>query len=231
MKKNMAVEWDYSGEKGPEHWEELCDWFAQAAKFKWQSPISLPHNESLEKLNQTITFHYQKQRFTDKEFKNTIHLVPYDQLSYVELEGQKYYLTDIHFHVPAEHFINGTQEDIEFHFVHMNMHKENLVVGVMYRLTHHKCWLHDSKNHWNLKKHEHWSNPIFFFPEKKSHYHYIGSLTTPPTSGPIKWFVMDQVHELNKDFLIPFKGHYVKPNNRPLQSSKDRKIYYHTGKN
>lgn len=71
----------------------------------------------------TLSFHYQKQRFTDKEFKNTIHLVPFDQLSYVEFKKERYYLTDIHFHLPSEHIINGKQEDIEFHFVHMNSKK------------------------------------------------------------------------------------------------------------
>ncbi len=77
----------------------------------------------------TLSFHYQKQRFTDKEFKNTIHLVPFDQLSYVEFKKERYYLTDIHFHLPSEHIINGKQEDIEFHFVHMNSKKRESSCG------------------------------------------------------------------------------------------------------
>lgn len=224
----MDVEWGYSGERGPEHWAELCDWFAQGAAFELQSPISLTTCKEVENPKETIAFHYEKQRFTDKEFKNTIHLVPYDQLSYVELKGQKYFLTDIHFHMPSEHLINGSQEDVEFHFVHMNAQKENLVVGVLYQLTTDEGWLYDCDNGnvWNLDKHEHWTNPMVLLPKEKSHYHYIGSLTIPPTSGPIKWFMMDQVQKLNKDFLIPFKGQYAQPNNRPLQPLKDRNIQY-----
>lgn len=224
----MDVEWGYTGERGPEHWAELCDWFAKGAAFELQSPIPLTTCEPAKDQSDTIAFHYQKQRFTDKEFKNTIHLVPYDQLSCVEFKGQKYYLTDIHFHMPSEHLINGNQEDIEFHFVHMNAKKENLVVGVMFQLTTDEGWLYDRGNgdSWDVEKHEHWTNPLVLFPEQKSHYHYVGSLTTPPTSGPIQWFVMDQVQKLNKDFLIPFKGQYAQPNNRPLQPLKNRPISY-----
>jgi carbonic anhydrase len=84
---------------------------------------------------------------------------------------------------------------------------------------------------WDLDKHEHWTNPMVFLPNEKSHYHYVGSLTTPPTSGPIKWFVMDHIQHLNKDFLIPFKGQYTQPNNRPLQPLKDRNIQYYAEDN
>ena len=218
LKKNMDVEWGYSGDRGPEHWAELCDWFAKGAAFSLQSPIQLTTCEETGESSETLSFHYERQRFTDKEFKNTIHLVPYDQFSYIEFKDQKFYLTDIHFHMPSEHLINGKQEDIEFHFVHMNAKKENLVVGVMYHLATGEGWLYDRENgdSWDVEKHEHWTNPIVLFPEQKSHYHYVGSLTTPPTSGPIQWFVMDQIQKLNKDFLIPFKGQYAQPNNRPI---------------
>ena len=39
VEKNMDVEWGYSGDKGPENWASLCDWFARGAEFPLQSPI------------------------------------------------------------------------------------------------------------------------------------------------------------------------------------------------
>ncbi len=166
----MDVEWGYSGDRGPENWVNLCDWFARGAEFPLQSPIHLTKGEEIKTKGDTLSFHYQKQRFTDKEFKNTIHLVPFDQLSYVEFKKERYYLTDIHFHLPSEHIIDGNQEDIEFHFVHMNNKKENMVVGVMYQLMEQEGWFYDQENgeRWNLEKHEHWVNPDVFFPEKKA---------------------------------------------------------------
>ena len=73
--KNMDVEWSYTGNDGPEHWHTLCDWFAEGAKFAYQSPIAL-EKESAETVNSQITFHYKKEEFTEKEFKNTFHFVP-----------------------------------------------------------------------------------------------------------------------------------------------------------
>ena len=75
MKKNMDVEWGYTGERGPEHWAELCDWFAKGAAFELQSPIPLTTCEPAKDQSDTIAFHYQKQRFTDKEFKNGLSVV------------------------------------------------------------------------------------------------------------------------------------------------------------
>ena len=48
--KNMDVEWSYTGNDGPEHWHTLCDWFAEGAKFAYQSPIAL-EKESAETIN------------------------------------------------------------------------------------------------------------------------------------------------------------------------------------
>ncbi len=96
----------------------------------------------------------------------------------------------------------------------------------MYQLMVQEGWLYNQENgeSWNLEKHEHWVNPDVFFPEQKSHFHYIGSLTTPPTSGPIQWFVMDHVGKLNQEFLLPFDGQYARPNNRPIQPLNGEKF-------
>ncbi|BDP53534.1 hypothetical protein EfmJHP35_14580 [Enterococcus faecium] len=95
MKKNMDRRRGYSGDKFRQWFASLCDWFARRSIFPLQSPIHLTKGEETKIEGDTLSFHYQKQRFTDKEFKNTIHLVPFDQLSYVEFKKERYYLTDI----------------------------------------------------------------------------------------------------------------------------------------
>ncbi|WP_170965639.1 carbonic anhydrase family protein, partial [Enterococcus faecalis] len=132
--KNMDVEWSYTGNDGPEHWHMLCDWFAEGAKFAYQSPIAL-EKESAETINSQITFHYKKEEFTEKEFKNTFHFVPPNTESYVMFENVAYHLTDIHFHMPSEHLLSGNQYPLEFHLVHMNDAGENLVVGCLFNIT------------------------------------------------------------------------------------------------
>ncbi|MGC3221314.1 carbonic anhydrase family protein, partial [Enterococcus faecium] len=62
----MDGERGYSGVKGSEIWASLCDWFARGAEFPLQSPIHLTMGEETKIEGHTLSFHYQKQRFTDK---------------------------------------------------------------------------------------------------------------------------------------------------------------------
>ena len=142
-------------------------------------------------------------------------------------ENVAYHLTDIHFHMPSEHLLSGKQYPLEFHLVHMNDAGENLVVGCLFTITEEENRFSEA-NHpmdWENGTHQQWFNPSIFLPEERLHYHYVGSLTTPPTKGPV-----------NGLYLIPFKNgssllNKIKEgmlafNNRPLQPLNGRKIYF-----
>lgn len=227
-KRNMDVEWSYSGKNGPEFWHTLCDWYAEGAQFPYQSPIALSKTYTQTHEKDQLVFHYVREQFTEKEFKNTIHFVPFNTESYVVFENEQYQLTDIHFHMPAEHIIEDKQEELEFHLVHMNEKGENLVVGILFQLTDKKRWICNQQDDsiWDFKNHVQWFNPAIFLPEKASHFHYVGSLTTPPTKGPINWFVFDTVGYMNRRFIQEFREEVLENNNRPLQDRKNRTIYY-----
>ncbi|MGX7143107.1 carbonic anhydrase family protein [Enterococcus saccharolyticus] len=224
----MDVEWSYSGANGPEHWHTLCDWYAEGAKYPYQSPIHLVHGDTQAIGDEVLSFHYKKEKFTEKEFKNTIHFVPYNTESYVVFKGVEYHLTDIHFHMPSEHVIDDTQTELEFHLVHTNAKQENLVVGVLFNLTDKLNWICNDQDDsiWDFDHHIQWFDPSIFLPEKHSHFHYVGSLTTPPTKGPVNWFVFDTIGEMSRLFIEEFREEVLENNNRPLQEKKDRPIYY-----
>lgn len=228
IKRNMDVEWSYSGSNGPEYWHTLCDWYADGAKFPYQSPIHLLHNHTKEIGDERLEFHYKKEQFTEKEFKNTIHFVPYNTESYVVFKGIEYVLTDIHFHMPSEHIIDDNQTELEFHLVHTNKAQENLVVGVLFNLTEKLHWICNAQDDsiWDFESHNQWFNPEIFLPVEKSHFHYVGSLTTPPTMGPVNWFVFDEVGEMSRLFIEEFREEVLKDNNRPIQDTKDRAVFY-----
>ncbi|MHC5247909.1 carbonic anhydrase family protein [Enterococcus sp. LJL120] len=229
----MDVEWGYSGERGPENWHTLCDWFAEGAKFPLQSPIALtqsicqPDNSTY----QALSIHYQKELFTEKEFKNTIHFVPFDTKSFVVFNKIEYHLTDIHFHMPSEHVIENQRQPLEFHLVHMNAAGENLVLGVLFDLTEDegKIFNNQPDTIWDFANHLQEFNPVIFLPEKRSHYHYVGSLTTPPTKGPINWFVFDTIGKMKLDFIDLFREDVAENNSRPLQELKERQVDYYGG--
>ncbi|MTD38978.1 carbonic anhydrase family protein [Erwinia sp. CPCC 100877] len=231
MKKirNMDVEWGYTGERGPEHWHTLCDWFSLGAKFPYQSPVNLSkgliHSISKER---EITFCYKREEFTEKEFKNTFHFVPPNTESYIIYEEENYYLTDIHFHTPSEHTIDDTHLPVEFHLVHMNNSGDNLVVGCLFELSTEKNQFSKEANTliWQPETHQQWFDPSIFVPEEKAHFHYLGSLTTPPTKGPVHWFVFETVQKMDQDFFQRIYEGMLPFNNRPVQALNGRKIYF-----
>lgn len=227
--KNMDVPWTYSGDTGPENWHTLCDWFSKGAGYPYQSPIDLSMDRIVANSDmKKIMFFYKKEEFTEKEFKNTFHFVPPNTESFVVFAEEEYFLTDIHFHTPSEHSIDGVHQPIEFHFVHMNHRGENLVVACFYELTKNpnKFSQNTDSYVWKAATHQQWFNPSIFLPDNTAHFHYTGSLTTPPTKGPVFWFVFTEVQMMDADFFHRMNEGMLLFNNRPIQKIKDRKIYF-----
>ncbi|WP_368251548.1 carbonic anhydrase family protein [Enterococcus sp. 2201sp1_2201st1_B8_2201SCRN_220225] len=230
VKRNMDVPWSYTGDNGPEYWHTLCEWYEKGASYPYQSPIALDHQqvEPLDLGTTGLTFTYQTERFTEKEFKNTIHFIPFECESYVSFKGKDYALTDIHYHLPSEHVIDGEQKPVEIHLVHMDHEGNNLVVAVLCEIV--EGILAEGPLRkatvWDMDRHLEVFDPTLFLPEQRSHFHYVGSLTTPPTKGPINWFVFDQPGKLSRTFLSQFNEEILQGNNRPLQDKKGRAVYY-----
>lgn len=229
MQRNLDVPWSYTGSNGPQYWHTLCDWYAEGADYAYQSPIAINSDETLVGTEKhRLTFSYQVEKFTEKEFKNTIHFVPLDCQSYVLFAGEEYGLTDIHYHLPSEHILDNEQAPLEIHLVHMKKDGTNLVVGVLCDILPGILPNGPLKKaqRWDLDEHIEVFNPNLFLPTEQSYFHYVGSLTTPPTKGPINWFVFQERHQISRAFLSQFQEEILKGNNRPLQARKGRKIYF-----
>jgi carbonic anhydrase len=55
------------------------------------------------------------------------------------------------------------------------------------------------------------------FPANSSYYRYNGSLTTPPCSEGVAWFVMKQNVTASREQIEKFAHTIHHPNNRPVQ--------------
>ena len=69
-------------------------------------------------------------------------------------------------------------------------------------------------------------NVSAMLPKDLSHYfHFIGSLTTPPCSEGVKWFILQDRASLSKEQIEKFRKLY--PNNvRPIQELNNRKVFF-----
>ncbi|HED16962.1 MAG TPA: carbonic anhydrase family protein [Gammaproteobacteria bacterium] len=59
--------------------------------------------------------------------------------------------------------------------------------------------------------------------ETDEYYHYSGSLTTPPCSEGVKWYVMDEKIEASSAQITQFQG-FFNMNARPIQPLNGRVI-------
>jgi carbonic anhydrase len=60
-------------------------------------------------------------------------------------------------------------------------------------------------------------------PAKHTTYRYTGSLTTPPCTEGVNWFLMTEPVELSADQIAAFTAAY-EGNNRPVQPLNDRTV-------
>jgi carbonic anhydrase len=66
-------------------------------------------------------------------------------------------------------------------------------------------------------------NPAGFIPSDPGYWTYMGSLTTPPCTEGVRWFVFEQPLSISRDQLRKFAALYS-VNSRPLQDIGKRKI-------
>lgn len=217
--------WSYTGDTGPQKWGDLSSAFAACKVGQEQSPIDLSKATLSDVSN--IGFFYQPSKIN---VLNTGHVieVPYEQGSYIVVDGKRYDLLQYHFHAPSEHSINGKLVDAEVHFVHKAADGTLAVVGVMYV---------QGPENASLK-------PIFdalpvaegpakalsatlnakdLLPPSKTSYRYSGSLTTPPCTEGVKWHVMTQAMQLSSA-QIKALADIFPVTNRPIQPINTRTL-------
>ena len=228
------MEWNYQGDRGPDNWKTICSAFYQAETESLQSPIALDDDQITSTISQqSLIFNYNKTLFESSFFTHTVHLSPKtnEKLNTVIFNHKRYFLEDLHFHLPSEHEINHESFPLEFHLVHRSVKNELLVVGVTVLPSERPMnTLFAAVDERALQPRvagRGLTVPIELtrlLPENKQFFHYAGSLTTPPTSGPVDWIVFRHQTFMRQGLLQAFKNTIGKTN-RPLQPIMNRPIF------
>ncbi|NPB06055.1 MAG: carbonic anhydrase family protein [Aquificae bacterium] len=222
-----GAKWSYEGETGPEHWGDLSPEFIMCKLGKNQSPVDLNERYTVKACVKPIEFHYSADV---KAVKNTGYSIKAlaEGKSYVVVDGKKFYLKQFHFHTPSEHTVNGKYYPMEMHLVHADEEGNLAVIGVFFKVGKQNATLErvlsaapEQPGKKNALAEP--VNPYDLLPEDKSFYRYSGSLTTPPCSEGVRWFVMREPLELSQEQLARFQELMGK-NNRPVQPINARKI-------
>jgi len=246
--QDHAIHWGYSGSAGPEQWGELSDGYALCSSGKRQSPVNLEVSQQqdlyplsfnyssvpLQVVNNghTLQANYNKLSEEQVNIGGDAHPLVTKSVyqSQLLLGTVPYDLLQLHFHSPSEHASEGERSAMEVHLVHKTAGGNLAVVGVFLKSGKHNATLQKILDNLSstvnevsvVKKVQ--LNALSLLPENRDFYHYSGSLTTPPCSENVNWFVMKQQIEVSAKQVRQFAS-LVGENARPLQTMHWRTLF------
>jgi len=219
--KAHAVQWGYEGDKGPEHWGDA---FPVCGKGKKQSPLNIIG--PFEKSKETLSVDYKEGPLKMLNNGHTIQ-VNIEPGSSLTIGKESFELLQFHFHRPSEEQVDGKNASMVAHFVHKSKEGKLAVIGVMLNEGKDSAAV---KTLWaNLppKEGEEFLpakvmfNPASMLPKDMGFYNYEGSLTTPPCTEGVQFYILKSPVDISKQQLAKFP---FKLNARPVQALNGRKI-------
>ena len=211
--------WDYS-QNGPAHWGEFSKTCSVGHS---QSPINIVPGKTVE-LNPKYTLKLNEDIHTTAKVIDNGHSIKVTpkEGGTIALNGETFKLLQFHFHGKSEHTVDGKRYDMVAHMVHQNPKTKQLaVIAIFFKEGKKNPMLDKIIN--GIGK-EISVDPQNLLPADTKHYfHYVGSLTTPPCSENVQWFLLKQPDEASKEQIEAFRKYYV-DNERPVQELYDRDI-------
>jgi carbonic anhydrase len=216
--------WSYRGNNGPAHWGQLSPAYAECASGRQQSPIDISGAEQANLPK--IEFHYtpSSPRIDNSGHTIQVNVPPGSSIS---IDGHSYQLSQIHFNAPSEEEIHGKRHSLVAHFVHRDAAGKLAVVAVFLDAGQPNATLDEIFRQMPSRPGPERAvegkpiDPAALLPSKRGYYEYEGSLTTPPCSEGVRWFVLKQAVGASTQELDAFRALY--PHNvRPVQPRNGR---------
>lgn len=235
--------WTHSGDSGPSKWAGISSDFALCGSGKRQSPIDVIPTDSKSADLYSLNFDYQDIVLQAINNGHTVQANYYrrEPERKVAIDGKdyqiagkhhydsslligddKYSLLQFHYHSPSEHQLASQSYVMEVHLVHQNSAGNLAVIGVMLKLGEKSTVLQKllsnvseqagpaiTKDNITINAHD-------LLPENKTVFHYSGSLTTPPCSENVNWYLMANSKTVSQEQLNKFQR-LIGENSRPIQ--------------
>ena len=218
--------WAYDGNDGPNKWATLDPAYAECKVGHRQSPIDIRHTKKADL--PPIQFDYQSSPLTVVDNGHTV-MVSYAPGSFITVGDHRYQLTQFHFHHPSEEHIDGKGFDMVIHLVHADASGQLAVVAVLLKpgkvnAALQTVWDHLPKEKDKVATVEGVSiNAADLLPVDHGYYTFVGSLTTPPCTEPVTWFVLKTPEEISSGEVETFAKLYPH-DTRPTQKLEGRVI-------
>lgn len=218
--------WSYEGATDPGHWGSLGSAYAVCSTGHMQSPIDIKGAEKTEL--PPLMMKYNAVPLSIIDNGHTVQ-INYPAGSTLTVNGITYTLKQFHFHHPAEEHVNGKKYDLVAHLVHADATGNLAVVAVLFSKgapnpLFDTLWKNLPTEQGKAMNVDSVSiNVKDLVPADLGHFHYMGSLTAPPCSEAVTWFVLKTPMTISQEQLAVFAKLY--PHNaRPIQPTNGRKI-------
>jgi carbonic anhydrase len=219
--------WSYSGATGPEKWSTLEHDFGSCAAGKTQSPIDIRDADAHQADLPAIDFAYQPSPLKIIDNGHTVQ-VNYAPGSFITVDGRRYELVQFHFHEPSEEEINEKRYDMVAHLVHRSSEGKLAVVAVLLEKGQASPLVDTLWSHLPTQKSKETVDPASInvadlLPADRAYYTFTGSLTTPPCTEGVTWFVLKHPTSVSAAEVARF-GSLYPMNARPVQPVNGRVI-------
>jgi len=220
--------WGYEKHNGAEVWKEHYE----AANGLEQSPIDIDLSKvpGLTNSDRMLSVE-QNYKATKGTIINNGHTVTWSlaDAGFVTFDDKNWELLQFHFHIPSEHTFCAKQTAIELHFVHKLVDgNELLVIGHCFNVGQDNAFVQQlvSFDEMPMNTEKDFDEVSFesidFY--NNEYVHYAGSLTTPPCSEGVNWFVCKKIHEAGANQVAWFRKCIPFDNYRPVQPMNHRKL-------
>ncbi len=218
--------WSYQGENGPLRWSSLDPSFSSCKFGHQQSPVDIRKSKKYDL--DPIEFDYHPSPLNVIDNGHTI-MVTYAPGSSITVAGHHFVLKQFHFHHPSEEKINGKASDMVVHLVHADIEGKLGVVAVFLKVGRPNSVIQTIWQHLPKKKNVATKidtltiDATELLPSDRGYYNFMGSLTTPPCTESVEWFILKSPSTLSADEVNAFAKLYPM-NARPTQPVYNRFI-------
>ncbi len=217
--EKKEIHWGYTGHTTPEKWAELSENFRECGAGLNQSPINITHSLHAKLPPLSPSYESDSNFIVDNGHTVQVNMA---KGSSFEIDGITFDLKQFHFHAPSENHIDGKAFPLEGHFVHLDKDGNIAVIAVMFEEGEEnkalaKFWNTMPTKAGEIKKLELSKIAKALLPRDKHYYRFNGSLTTPPCTEGVRWFVFKETVSISKAQVAKFHEVVHGDNNRPVQ--------------
>jgi carbonic anhydrase len=218
--------WTYEGKEGPEKWGNLDSSYAACSNGHAESPINIKDARKTDL--PPLKFDYQSVPLNIVDNGHTIQ-INYAPGSTLTVGEKIYTLKQFHFHHPSEEHVDGNGFPLVAHLVHADADGHLAVVAVLFELGSANPLIDTLwKNIPSEKEKPEDIRSVSIqvrdlLPNDRGYFTYTGSLTTPPCTEGVSWYVLRRYVTISPQQLAAFAKIYPM-DARPIQPTNGRDI-------